>query len=186
MSTITILKIKSVAWGAEKLRMAGLSFKHQAKLTGGSSRSVLSESGDTLVVMLENVPEERIRLLSDATADFARREGCDYECTRIEREIEGFLSDATTAANEVASARLTRSFLMGLPDTAYIVSNLCDHSMVPLLAEPVGGLRERAHLWERAKSLGVDNRNVHVVWSDDDFAKLKFFGFNGGKWEEPD
>ena len=83
MNTITILKIKSVAWGAEKLLMMGLSFKHQAKLTGGSSRSVLSESGDTLVVMLENVPEERIRLLSDATADFARREGCDYECTRI-------------------------------------------------------------------------------------------------------
>ena len=173
---ITILKIKSAGIGAEKLHMVGLGFKRQAKLVGGKSRSV--REGNTLVVTLENFPADRIQLLSDSQADLFRREGWDYECTRITREIPGSITDAPTVANEVLSHRLTRSFLMGLAEGAYIVSNSCDASMVPLLAEPVGGLRERAHLWERAKSLGVDNRNVHVVYSDEEFAKRKF-GLNG-------
>ena len=61
-------------------------------------------------------------------------------------------------------AKLTRRFLLGLEEGAFVVSRILDANLTPCLAEAIAPPGEpRARQWERIKRLGVDQRTCEVL-----------------------
>jgi hypothetical protein len=77
----------------------------------------------------------------------------------------------------VESGKLTRRFLLSLPDRHYLVSNCYDHvgpgEFTPCLAEHVVPLAERDAQWQRIKASHADGRKCDLFVDEAHFAAWK-------------
>ena len=82
--------------------------------------------------------------------------------------------DASKPRQPVQSGRLTRRFLMSLPDGHYLVSNCYDQlrpgQFEPCFAERVAPLAERESQWQRIKNTHADNRGCDLFVDEAHFS----------------
>jgi hypothetical protein len=75
-------------------------------------------------------------------------------------------NDASKPKQPLQSGKLTRRFLMSLPDGHYLVSGCYDHlgpgAYAPCFAEHVVPLAERDAQWERIKAAHANGRNCDL------------------------
>ena len=67
--------------------------------------------------------------------------------------------------------KLTRKYLMGLPEGLFLVSNLGLSPMQSSFAEKVVPLNLRKDQWNRIIEAGVDQRLCHVFESEKEYTK---------------
>jgi len=59
------------------------------------------------------------------------------------------------------TGKLSKRFLMSLPDGGYIVSNVVGKNSRPVLAEPLDPRNGREPQWKRIREKRVDQQTVH-------------------------
>lgn len=95
-------------------------------------------------------------------------------CTVIVREIRepAVPHHAPIQPEEYLRTKLTRTLLDSLPCGALLLSNACGGDGQPLFCAFVRESHDRGELWRAAKSMGVANRMVDVLWDLDDVGEL--------------
>ena len=58
--------------------------------------------------------------------------------------------------------KLTKTFLMGLAEGVYLISNVCERSGMPSFGEKLKPVDQRQDQWLRIKKAGVDNQLCRV------------------------
>lgn len=71
----------------------------------------------------------------------------------------------------VMGGKLTKKFLMKIPDGLYLVSNLVDNKAKSIFIEKVSPLSEREAQWKRILSASVNQRKCHVFKTEEDYEK---------------
>lgn len=78
--------------------------------------------------------------------------------------------------------RLTKKFLMGLPEGLYLVSNMILGPDKSIFSEKVAPLSEREEQWKRIAKVGADQRLCYVYRTEDDYQAHLKERLNGLKW----
>lgn len=86
---------------------------------------------------------------------------------------------------EPLTQRLTKKFLMSLPNKGYIVSNLTDDKGCSVYDDEVVRVEIRDLQWEKVKQVGADQRTCHVFNSKADFVRFfeRIEGIPVNKWK---
>ena len=97
--------------------------------------------------------------------------------------------ETTKPQPPVQSGKLTRRFLMSLPDGHYLVSNCYDHlgpgRYAPIFAEQTVPVAEREAQWQRIKDAHADSRGCHLFVDEAHFAAWTIT-VHGAPWNRPE
>ena len=77
----------------------------------------------------------------------------------------------TIKIEEIKRGKLTKKFLMGLPDNVFLVSNIFPTRYVSAFAEKITPLAKRIYQWQRIKEASVDQRLCYVFKTKKDFER---------------
>jgi len=73
---------------------------------------------------------------------------------------------------EIEPLKLTKKFLMSLPEGCYLVSNCTDDMGCPIYEGVVARHEVRDMQWEKLKQVGADQRHCHVFNSKIDAVRF--------------
>jgi len=83
-----------------------------------------------------------------------------------DQDIKG--KDSKTTGKPIMDGKLTKKFLMGLPEGVWLISNVGDSPYEPVFAETVLPLEEREGQWKRIVAASVSQQMCYVFPSKDD------------------
>ena len=79
------------------------------------------------------------------------------------------MSEKTT--DQTLHAKLTKKFLMGLPEGGYIVSNVFSKYNMPCFAEKVSSIANREKQWKEIVAAQANQLLCHVFKDEEQFSK---------------
>jgi len=89
----------------------------------------------------------------------------------VEKDVEdqkGKGKGSKMTGKPIMDGKLTKKFLMGLPEGAWLISNVGDSPYEPVFAETVLPLEEREGQWKRIVAASVSQQMCYVFPSKDD------------------
>lgn len=134
-------------------------------------------TGSYLVSNCGNTPGKHVPTFNERVGPAAARQA-QWERIKAARAHGRLCNVGETEApdaRQIARKRLTKEFLMALPEGVYIVSNpvvsVTPGPFVPDFEEYVVQPEAREAQWERIKASGANGRHCNVYESSDDHAK---------------
>ena len=84
--------------------------------------------------------------------------------------------------------KLTKKYLMQLPENTFLSSNVADHAGCPLFAETVGAVSSRDEQWKRIVQANANGRLGNVFRNKADYARWhdSFSNAPGAEWRAED
>lgn len=140
---------------------------------------------EAIVVELAGIHPDEVDTVIDRL-DIVRRTGLDpYHI--VVREVTGPIAPpgASIVPGQYLRTKLTWALLSSLPPGAILVSQMRDGDGQPQFCALVRPAQDPEILWTSAKSLGVADRLVDVLWDLDDVGELiEPMEFEGAEAEE--
>jgi hypothetical protein len=127
---------------------------------------------EAVVAEFSGLTNRDVEPLVDALAKCQPNDG--VRCTVIVSEIPepAVPHHVPIQPGEYLRTKLTKTFLHTLPPGALLLSSARDAEGQPLFCALVRESHDRGELWKAAKSMGVANRTVDVLWDMDDVGEL--------------
>jgi hypothetical protein len=158
----------------QNLLHIGLACAHQVKKMGGYAKCF--SAPDFIVVEISCVPRDQVEALVDGLGDSPSMTAATLKLVIEERATpEMNIESPGILPGEIASERLTKKFLTGLPDGAIVVGNGRRDGFPDFWCRLDHG-QDRARIWMRAVNAGAAQRTCHVYWNSRDV--LAIHGIN--------